>query len=237
MISEVAAYLGGTEDPATRERALAALDRAADTCNMHSIFLFQQREATFTDLEEAQATLTLPADWGWPTPLISIYNSAGEKIWLGRWMSWENWQNYNRPTAGPSIPELFTIRTELAPSGQVLMFPAVALDKVGSIKLDYIARISRPSEAETGSAIWATPEVRETLIRGGVFFAMQLRYQDRPAIWAPYEALFMKGLRASEGASMRFQSATAPAFAPDMPDSASPYQTAPFGGPPTFLQI
>ena len=69
MIAMTAALIGGQGDPEAEALALKYLDRASDRMNGKGVWLFGQKEKTYTatnvDFTSGSSTVLLPSDFAW----------------------------------------------------------------------------------------------------------------------------------------------------------------------------
>ena len=202
MIGEVAALIGGDDDPVAQERALAALDRAADRLNMSGLFLFRLGAEVEDAPTASQSTISIPSDWGWPTDPSYASRADGTIINHIEWLAWDQFQQTKGGSSDAAVPAFAAIQNEFDQVAHV--YPAIDTDEVDSVTLAYFTRILRPSEA---ADLYMTPETREALITGGQFFVLQFRYKDKPAIWQPYFKQFEITIQGARGAASRRQNA------------------------------
>jgi hypothetical protein len=236
MIGEVASLVGGEQDPAARAMALAKLDRAADRLNASGIFMFMRKTETYDSLVASQETLDLPADWGWPCDPADVYDAGGNLI---KRMEWTLWDTYRATIIDPydAVPSIISLRSELDETASI--FPRVDAGSVGSIQLNYWARIQRPSEAEYLSLL---PEAREALITVANFLATQHRYLKSPAVWEPMRRDAFNMVELAKGAAQRWLGACHLTIYPELSGYASQYSehtmtNSRLGIGPAFIKI
>jgi len=203
MIDEVASMMGKAGDPEGRNRALSFLDRATDRLNMDGVFLYRRKDFEETNFTDGQFTLTLPADWGWPEPVGYSFNED-DPVAKNKVLEWKNWPDFSGlswNTGNTGIPEYCSIRSDF--DGLLYLYPSINTAKVSKLQFPYIARLQKPSEADT---IYMQSETREALISLATALAVQFRYIDKPNIWGPMMAEAMMVARKAKGAARRFES-------------------------------
>jgi hypothetical protein len=213
LIGEVAGLIGRDSDPNVRARALRALDRAADRLNMAGVYLYRQKDQEYPDANlggaftDAQATLTLPTDWGWAENPARVYDDQGTLVGAPEWVAWDVYQRHAvaSTTNAKGVPELLSILSELDES--VSLYPSIDTSAVTTITLSYYARLLRPSDATGDSNLYATQETFEALQSGGEAFIMRFRYKDDPRKWKPFMDDFRDTLRGAKAAAARREEA------------------------------
>lgn len=211
MIDEVAGLVGGSDDPGTRQKAIRALDRAADWVNMSGVLMYRRTEQTYDSLTSNQTTLERPADWGWPDMGARAYNAAGDLISTLEWLDWDTFQGLISGTANrDSIPKYLSMRSDF--EGNIFLFPFVDPTLVDRIEIPYIRRIERLSET---NEVLATPETREALIVGGEAFVMRHRYARSPNVWMPFWRHFTNAITLAKGAADRYRQVVFTGARPD----------------------
>ena len=213
LIDQVCAMIGRSKDPELRSFALTALDRAADDLNGAGVFLFRQKEASFSTFTSGQATLTKPSDWAWPTDPAFCYDTNGNILNRMEWKTWDVFEGTLTYGGMPARPLYLSLRSPL--DDEIYVSPTIDPTTLASIKIAYLARIQRPSEA-TNSTIKLTPEAREALIRGGEAYAMRTRYAKYAPIWTPFWAQFKEAILTAQAADRRWLAATHPSAVPEM---------------------
>lgn len=237
LIDIVASLVGAQGDATGRAKALECLDRAADRMNMAGIFLFRQKEATFTsgsDFAQAADTITMPTDWGWPIDPIILRHANGDISGRGEWKSWDVWRQLQAGANDTAMPAYFAIRNEL--DGTIYMAPKANLADIGSITLSYIARIQRPSEA-TNASLALIPEAREALLAGGMALITQYRYLKYSNIWQPMMIDFKLMIEGARAATKRWLNATHPTAYPDESGHLGGYPAVSYGHGTVYIRI
>ncbi len=243
MIGEVASLIGGSQDPQARAKALTCLDRAADRMNMAGIYLFRRKEVEYQTaalggsgdllLTTGDTTLTKPADWGFPSEPIILYNAGQEIVKRAEWKAWDLFRGLIRDIDTNGIPSFFSMRSEL--EDEIFIWPYVDTDDVSQIRISYVARIQRPSET---SSIVLQPETREALITGGSYFITQYRYLKYPNIWRPMEDEFRKAIAGALSAAKRQLDAEQWTIAPDLDGQIPPTESFGTLNPaPVFIKV
>jgi hypothetical protein len=176
-------------------------------------FLFRQKEASFTGFTAGQATLTKPSDWAWPIDPAYCYDSGGNILSRIEWKTWDIFEGTLRFASNVGRPAYASLRSPL--DDDIYVSPVIGAADLSSIKMSYLARLQRPSEA-TGATIKLTPEAREALIRGGEAYLMRLRYAKYPNIWGPFWAQFEKAISTAQAADRRWLAAAHPSAQPEM---------------------
>jgi len=217
MIGEVASLVGGEEDPLTRAKALVLLDRAADRMNMAGVFMFARKIATYDSLTASQATLDLPADWGWPTDPADVYDTSGNLIKRLEWKTWDIFKAVSI-SSHDGVPSLISMLSTI--DGSAYIFPHIDVGSVGSIQLNYWMRVQRPSEHAEISIL---PEAREAMITTANFLMAQYRYLKYPNIWRPMQEDAFNTIEGAKAASNRWLGTTHPAAYPDLSGYALQY--------------
>lgn len=209
MIDLVAAIIGGQDDPDARTLALRCLDRAADRMNMAGVFGFRHAEASYTTFTAAQETLVAPDDWAFPCDPAAVYDSAGNVIQVLEWKLWDVFRQAGSSATGR--PEILSQASERDLT--IYVAPKIDPAAVYQIRLSYLARVQRPSEATT---LYLLPETREALITGGEAFITRSHYLKYPNIWSPMFVDFDRTIRGAIAASLRWTEATRMAAIPDI---------------------
>lgn len=204
MIGEVAALIGGDEDPDARARAINFLDRAIDHMNMNGIVMFRRTEETYSTITDGQQTLTQPSAWGWPADRAFVYDSANRLINVMEWRPWEVFRGFigDTDTTDYSVPLYLSIKTEVNES-LIYMWPFAKASRVSKIILPYFQRIQRISEVGT---LTISNEVREGLIMYAEYLMMRYRYKDKPGIWRPFKEDGDEAMRRAKAAAQRSES-------------------------------
>jgi hypothetical protein len=213
MVDQVAGLIGGKTNPNTRDKAIQALDRAADRLNSFGIFLYRLKEETYDSLTADQQTLDKPSDWGWPTHTAGAYDSDGDIVARITWVQWDEYRGMVSGDDTLGTPVYLSLR---GLEDGIYLWPYVDTDEVASIRIPYYARVQRPSEA---SEIALLPETREALIAGGEFLVMKARYAKLPNVWQPYRMDFERAATAALGASKRWLTAAYQAAYPELAGS------------------
>jgi hypothetical protein len=212
MIGEVAAVFGGDNDPVARDLARVKLDRAADRLNMAGIWAFRRKEETYT-LTDNQESLTLPADFSFPTQPTSVYEGTD----LLASMEWKTYDVFQRikHSEYSGVPNFISILSPL--DGVAYIFPHGSVGY--TLKLNYWARLQRPSEAQEIALI---PEAREAMISQGIALMAQHRHLTHPAIWRPLQEEANRVTAGARNASQRWLGAVVNAAYPDLDGYAVP---------------
>jgi hypothetical protein len=205
MISEVASLVGGADSPTDRAKAMTCLDRAADRLNGMGSFFCQKKEEAYTssDLTNNQEILEFPSDWGWPDGPAYNFDSGGDMIGRIEWKPWDIYREINKDP-NSDIPQFATIKDFRT---GIYLYPKIDTAKVDTIRVPYIARVMRISEA-AGSDLLMPAELREALISGGSYFMTQYRYLRQPQVWQPMYTDFMNAARGAAAASQRWLNST-----------------------------
>jgi len=213
MVDQVCALIGRSNDPELRTLALNSLDRASDNINAAGVLLYRQKEASFTGFTSAQATLTKPSDFAWPIDPAYCYDTPGNILSRIEWKTWDVFEATLRNVGDTGRPTWASLRSPL--DDDIYISPLIDPTNVTTIKMAYIARLQRPSEA-TGSTLRLIPEVREALIRGGEAYVMRLRYAKYPNIWTPFWGQFKESILSAQAADRRWLATAHLGATPDM---------------------
>lgn len=189
MIKEVADLVGASDDPELKEKALRCLNRSADRMSLRGVFLYQRTYEDFTGFTSGQSYLTLPAVWGFPTDPIEIRDGSNHLLHVGEWKSYGEFRQMVFDTDHPGVPLYFTILSEQ--DGKIYLYPTIDPSSVGTIRVPYVKRISRPGEV---NSLYVTPEARECLIIGAQWMFLQARKPLEANIWLPYRQDFLHEL-------------------------------------------
>lgn len=229
MVGEVAGLVGGDDSPSAQAKALAFLDRAADTMNAAGVYLFRLKEEPYTPSSGA-TTINLPTDWGWPTDPFTLYDSASRVKGMVEWVPWEYFRAAAQDTSRNGVPSIASVKSEHDDTASI--HPPVDTAQVSTMKVCYYARVQRPSEVEE---IYLTPETREALIAGGEFYMMRYRYKHQANVWMPFERLFLHAIDRAKGAAARRQGTYHNFAAPD--DGFNTADASAGGGGRVFVEI
>lgn len=209
MIDEVAGLVGGTEEPDTRNKAILALDRAADWINMSGIFMYTRKELSVTSFTADQQTLDRPADWGWPDEGARVYDPDGDLLDPLEWLDWDAFQQQIE-VSDSSVPEWLSMRSDL--NDNISVYPYIDNTQIGEIVVPYLTRITRISE---NNEVLVTPETRESLICGGEAYIMRRKYKNTPNIWTPFWRQFTNSITLAKGAADRYRQVVHTGARPD----------------------
>ncbi len=202
MLGEIASLVGGEDDPDCRALALRKLDEAAGRVNLATVGLWTLREATPT-VTAGTATVTLPSDWGWPYGDARFEEADGDVARYVKWVTWDVWYGLNSARADSDLPAYISIRNEVR-DGTAYLYPTPNTEAAAyTLKLPYLTRIQRPSEAST---LYLTDELRTVLVAGGQALLARHRFLQQPAIWAPLQQDFHLLLQQYRAAADRLQS-------------------------------
>ena len=232
MIDEVASLIGTPDDPDGRERAMRALDRASDWMNMSGVYMFARKTETYDSFTDGDQTLAAPADFGWPEDRPRVYDSgSGRIIRVLEWLDWDTFKREQNGDSGdrPGAPSFISLRSELDQTFHVS--PAIEAARVGTIEIDYLARINKVSESEQ---MLMTPETRAAMIFGGEAFVMRLRHATRPRVWEPFWAHFTKAVTQAKATAWRYRQVV---HSNAQPDEAGWVSPASFRGGTVWLAL
>lgn len=201
LVTEVAGLLHEEDDPSVRTKALAALDRAADRMNSRGVFVYTRIETTYDSFVTGDTTLPLPNDFAWPMNPVQILDSTDQMTGIIEWMNWDEFGR--RRLYGVSSGKPYFISIPDGSTLEAILYPAVDTSQCPKIVLPYARRIPRPSQSDQ---LLILPEVREALITGGQALILQYRYPDKPGVWQPMLADFIRQtqLAKASGARLNF---------------------------------
>lgn len=209
LIGEVAAYLGGEDDPIARMKALSFLDRAADRMNAFGVFLFEQREEVYDSISSGDTTIAIPSNFGWPVDPVVARKTGGK---VTRIMHWTGYHHFRQSIAGDttsttarSVPQFITYKSEYDTNFE--FWPPANMDDFDEIALSYLSPIDRPSEVSNQAAVRLLAPVRESMLTGGIALMMQFRYQTQPALYKPHMDDFERWLTRARASATRRQQA------------------------------
>jgi hypothetical protein len=219
LVTEVAGLLHEEDDPSVRTKALAALDRAADRMNSRGVYVYTRTQETYDSLVEGDSTVVLPSDFGWPMNPVQILDANNQVTGIVEWLNWDEFSR--RQTYGVSSGKPYFISILDGSLLQATVYPAVGAGQVSKLVIPYARRIPRPSQSDQ---LLILPEVREALITGGQALILQYRYPDKPGVWQPMLADFIRQTQLAKASGARLNFAARPRARVDLmgrPDETS----------------
>lgn len=238
MIDEVASLGGGSDTNKMRQRAAIYLDRAADRMNMYGSYLFRQKEKDFaqtTDFSTGDKTVDTPSDWAFPVDPALALDANGDIIQRLEWKTFDILRHSQGDSDAKGVPLILSMRNELDTA--IHVFPAFDVADIETLRVNYLARIQRPSEV---SSLAVTPEAREALISGGQAFMVRYRHLAKPNVWRPMFEDFKDAVMGAKAAANRWLAATHASAVPELDGQIRTIPRGPgeyFSTPPVYIPV